>query len=134
MILLPFNLCVPLDRQSEHKLLQVLLPILCSCGKNFTDTEMKARIQGISGQMATFKFLFGLFLSEIILQHTDKLSQTLQNPQMSSVEAREIAMLTVKTLQSLRIDTNFNLFWEKVEKSSCFEHRRTSTTKKAQVT
>jgi len=81
---------------------------------------MKARIQGVSGQMATFKFLFGLFMSEIILRHTDKLSQTLQNPQLSSVEAQEIAMLTVKTLQSLRLDINFNLFWEKVEKSRNF--------------
>jgi len=42
-----------------------------------TNTEIKARIQGVSRQMETFKFLFCLVLSEMILRHTDKLSQTL---------------------------------------------------------
>lgn len=33
-----------------------------------TDTEMKARIRGVASQMQTFKFFFGLVLSEIILR------------------------------------------------------------------
>ena len=82
-----------------------------------SDTEMKARIQGISSQMTTFPFLFNLFLSEIILRHTDKLSQSLQKPTMSSVEGHEIAMLTVKTLQGMRSDRDFNLFWDRIETS-----------------
>ena len=72
-----------------------------------TDTEIKARIRGISSQMENFKFFFGLFLSEMVLRHTDMLSKTLQNPELSSVEGHEIAMLTVKTLQSLRSESNF---------------------------
>ena len=52
----------------------------------------------------------------MILQHTDKLSQTLQQPKLSSVEGHEVAMLTVKTLQHLRTDENFHLFCQKVEK------------------
>jgi len=79
-----------------------------------TNTEIKARIQGVSRQMETFKFLFCLVLSEMILQHTDKLSQTLQQPKLSSVEGHGIAMLTVKTLEGLRTDENFELFWQKV--------------------
>ena len=39
-----------------------------------SNTEMKARIQGVESQMESFKFLFGLILSEMILRHTDKLS------------------------------------------------------------
>ena len=74
---------------------------------------MKARIQGVTSQMHTFKFLFGLILCEMILRHT---SQTLQQPKLSSVEGREVAMLTVKTLQHLWSDDNFDLFWQKVEK------------------
>ena len=50
------------------------------------DTEMKARILGVASQMQTFRFFFSLVLSELILQHTDKLSQTLQQPELSSVE------------------------------------------------
>ena len=67
--------------------------------------------------MKSFKFLFCLILSEMILRHTDKLSQTLQQPMLSSVEGHEVAMLTVKTLEGLRTDDNFDLFWQKVEKT-----------------
>ena len=80
-----------------------------------SDTDMKARIQGITSQMDTFRFLFGLLLSELILRHTDKLSKTLQNPELSSVEGHEIALLTMATLQDVRSDRDFSLFWEKVE-------------------
>ena len=52
----------------------------------------------------------------MILRHTDKLSETLQAPKLSGVEGHEIAMLTVKTLKTLRTDENFNLFWQKLEK------------------
>ena len=80
-----------------------------------SDTEMKARIRGIASQMGTFQFLFGLLLSEMILRHTDKLSKTLQNPELSSTEGHEIAILTVKTLQRVHLDSDSDLFWEKVE-------------------
>ena len=80
-----------------------------------SDTEMKARIRGIACQMEKFRFLFGLLVSEMVLRHTDKLSQTLQSPDISSVEGHEVAMLTVKTLQTLRSDANFVLFWKEVQ-------------------
>ena len=64
--------------------------------------------------MQTFKFFFGLVLSEIILRQTDKLSQTLQQPELSSVEAHEVVMLTVKTLEKIRTDEDFELFWKNV--------------------
>ena len=81
-----------------------------------SDTESKARIQGIQSQMQCFKFLFCLVLTEMILPHTDKLSETLLAPKLSVVEGPEIAMLTVKTLKTLQTDVNFNLFWQKIEK------------------
>ena len=81
-----------------------------------TDTETKARIRGMQSQMKCFKFLFCLVLTEMILWHTDKLSETLQAPKLSGVKDNEIAMLTVKTLKSLWTDENFNLFWQKIEK------------------
>ena len=62
-----------------------------------------------------FKFLFCLILSEMILRHTDKLSQTLQQPKMSSVEGHAMAVLTVNTLEILLTDVNFDLLWLKVE-------------------
>ena len=80
-----------------------------------SDTEMKARIRGVASQMQTL-FFFSISLSELILQHTDKLSQTLQQkPKFSSIEGQSIVMLTTKTLESLRTDENFCLFWQKIE-------------------
>ena len=66
-----------------------------------SDSEMKARIQGMKSQMHCFKLFFRLILSEMILRHTDKLSQTLQQPRMSSIEGHGVAMLTIRTLESL---------------------------------
>ena len=61
--------------------------------------------------MQTFKFFFCLVLSELILRQTDKLSQTLQQPELSSVEAHEVAM---KTLEKICTDEDFELFWKNV--------------------
>lgn len=69
-----------------------------------TDTEMTARIQGIKSQMHSFKFLFSLILSELILRHSDKLCQTLQQAKLSSVEGHSVAMLTMRTLETMSTD------------------------------
>ena len=62
--------------------------------------------------MLSFKFLFGLLLAEKILRHTDKLSTTLQQPEMSAVEAHRTAMLSVQTQKKMRNEAHFDLFWE----------------------
>ena len=80
------------------------------------DTEMKARIHGVDSQMQTFKLFFCITLSEVILRHTDRLSRTLQQPSLSSVEGHAVSMLTVSTLMTLRTEGNFDLFWEKILK------------------
>ena len=48
----------------------------------------------------------------MILRHTDMLSRTLQNPELTSVEGYEVAMLTVKTLQRMH---SFEMFWKRVD-------------------
>ena len=39
---------------------------------------------------------------------------TLQSQEMSAAEGQKIAEMTVRTLQSMRCDSNFELFWTKV--------------------
>ncbi len=78
------------------------------------DTESKSRIQGVSFVMKTFNFVFGVMLGELILRHTDNLSSTLQKKSMSAAEGQLIASMTVQTLNSIRNDTSFDLFWTKV--------------------
>ena len=76
------------------------------------DTEMRSRIQGVSSRMMTFNFFFGVSLGELLLKHSDNLSKTLQASSMSAAEGQKIADMTVRTLQSIRSDDKFLLFWK----------------------
>lgn len=76
-----------------------------------TDTEAKARINGVNAQMP---FLFGTILGEMLLRHTDNLRMALQHKTMSAAEGQQVAAMVVRTIESLRDDVSFNLFWSKV--------------------
>ena len=105
------------------------------CLKEVTDTKIKAHIRGIQSQMSKFDFYYGVVLGELILHHTDNLSRTLQKSDISAAEGQNVAGLVVKTLQSLRSDNSFKLFWEKNKREAnrlgvmepCLpRHRKTS--------
>ena len=57
-----------------------------------------------------FAFIWG----ELILSHSDNLSKTLQNSTLSAVQGQDCARLTIKVLEKLRSEENFNLFWETI--------------------
>ena len=82
------------------------------------DTESKARIYGFQAQMKKFSFLFGVYLAELVLMHTDNLSKALQCDTVSAAEAQDTAAMVVRTLQTLRNEEAFDLFWEKVINSA----------------
>ena len=82
------------------------------------DTESKARLQGVQGQMKTFDFLFGVTLGEMVLWHTDNLNRTLQDKKFSSAEGQQVANMVIRTLQALKNAESFDLFWKKVTKSA----------------
>jgi len=73
------------------------------------DSESRARIMGVQAQMNQFSFLFGLIDSEQILQHTDNLSKTLQDPKLTAAEGVKIAHLTRSTLLKICSEENFDL-------------------------
>ncbi len=75
------------------------------------NTESKAKSQGVKSQMNTFRFAFGTMLAEMILRHTDNLSRSLQEKVALQLK---IGAMVVGTLQSLRNDSFFELFWSKV--------------------
>ena len=81
---------------------------------NCLDTEMKARNRGVDLNIRTFDYVFGAYLGEFILGHSDNLSRSLQNPNLSAVDGRCTTNATVETLKSIRDDESFDLFWEKV--------------------
>jgi len=82
------------------------------------DTEMRSRIQGVSSYMKSFYFYFGVSLGELLLNHSDKLSKTLQSGTMSAAEGQKIADMTVHTLNSIRTDDNFLLFWKLIKQKA----------------
>ena len=79
-------------------------------------TESKARIRGVSAQMKTFSFVYGAILGEMILRHADNLSSTLQHKSMSAAEGQQVALMTVQTINSIRLEESFDLFWLKVNR------------------
>ena len=68
-------------------------------------------IMGVSSQMAKFNYFFGTALAQLLLRHTDNLSRTLQQEDMSAVEGQKIAVMVKHTLQSIHTDASFSGFW-----------------------
>ena len=77
------------------------------------DSETRARVIGVQSTMKIFDYLFGIVLGERRLKHTDNLSKTLQN-HLTTSKGQQIAQLTIKILQQIRITEAFDLFWQNV--------------------
>ncbi|XP_074616677.1 zinc finger MYM-type protein 1-like [Acropora palmata] len=80
------------------------------------DTEMRARIRGVQGMMATFPFYFGCTLGAFILKHTDNLSLALQGSSMSAAQGQQVAEEVCKTVSRDRSEAVFDLFWTRLLK------------------
>ena len=68
--------------------------------------------------MKNFEFLFSTLLNETLLHHCDNLSQLLQSKTMSAADGQKVGkmVIDIDTLQSIRNDESYELFWEKVLK------------------
>ena len=55
--------------------------------------------------------MYGVFLGELILRHTDNLSKTLQHKSLSAAEGQHLATLTLEVLRSLRDSDRFTAFY-----------------------
>ena len=90
---------------------EVLLGVWEEAQSGRLDDEMKARIIGVETQMHTFDFLYGVFLGELILRHTDNLRKALQHKSLSAAEGQHLARLTLEVLRSLRDSDRFTAFY-----------------------
>ena len=93
---------------------EVLIELWEKATEIVKDTETIARIRGVATQMSTFSFYFGLVLGEMLLRHSDNLNKTLQHDKLSAAEGQAIAVMTNTTLASLRNDTHYDLFRQKI--------------------
>ena len=85
--------------------------------EKITDTEMKARIQGIAVQMEKFDFFFGVLLGQLILKHSDNLSRTLQK-RYFSIRRPACCKLVIKGSQVSLNRWQFSAFLGEGEPSS----------------
>ena len=84
------------------------------CLDVYKDTESKARVNGVQSQTQSFDYFFGLRLGTLLLRHSDNLSISLQAEDLCAAQAQPIAKNTASTLEKMRTDQNFDLFWTDV--------------------
>ena len=90
------------------------------------DPEIKGRIIGVKSQMNTFNYFYRVTILQLVLRHyyyiqynyitivfSDNLSKTLQKSSLISCQGKEIADLTLQTINSLRSESEFELLWQK---------------------
>ncbi|XP_011402633.1 PREDICTED: zinc finger MYM-type protein 1-like [Amphimedon queenslandica] len=82
------------------------------------DSEVKSQIIGVKHQMSTFEYFFGTSLGILLLKHNDNLSKTLQHSFMLASEGQSVPAMTVSTLELMRSDEQFDMFWSKVTKKA----------------
>ena len=82
-----------------------------------TESEIRARFNGIDTQMKTFDFFFCVCLLHNVLSHTNNLIKTLQHSTFSAAEQQQLVKMT-PLLQSIRSEEMFKLFWKKKCNSS----------------
>ena len=63
---------------------QVLRELWIESADTIRDTEVKANIFGVESQMKRFDYFYGVTLGDLILQHSDNLSRTLQKTDISA--------------------------------------------------
>ena len=88
------------------------------CLQESLDRETRSRIIGCQSQMTLFRFFYGLNLGHTVFALTDNLSKTLQKESLSAIESKEIALLTIQTLQNMRNEKSAHAFLETVKKKS----------------
>ena len=52
------------------------------------------------------------------MKRVDNLSETLQSSTISAAEGQRVAALTLTTLEKIRTDEDFDLFWKLVQKKA----------------
>ena len=82
------------------------------------DRELKSRNGGVKVQMTTFSLFFGLQLDYRLYAISDNLSKTLQEKKMSAISGQRLARATLSTIEAMRNDESFDMFYEHVLKKA----------------
>lgn len=92
----------------------LLLLLFQESYRTISDSDMRARLNGIQVIMGKFDFLFGLSLNALLLGKVDNLSKSLQDPSTSAAEGQGLMTKCVNKLKDLRNDTEFEQWFRSV--------------------
>ena len=85
------------------------------------DRELKSRVGGVKAQMTNdyiFSFFSGLQLGNRLYVITDNLSKALQEKKISAISGQRLARATLSTIEAMRNDESFDMFYEHVLKNA----------------
>ena len=80
----------------------------------FTRTQNRKPELTVSSLRCSLDYFFGLRLGTLLLRHRNNLSISLQAEDLCATQAQTIAKNTASTLEKMRTDQNFDLFWTDV--------------------
>ncbi len=96
----------------------VLQELWISSLESSLESEMRARIIGVKAQMESFQYYFGVCVGELVLNHADNLSKSLQSKTISAAEGQKLAEMTIKVFSKIRSIEQFELFWASITKKA----------------
>ncbi len=96
----------------------VLQELWISSLESSLESEMRARIIGVKAQMESFQYYFGVCVGELVLNHADNLSKSLQSKTISAAEGQKLAEMTMKVFSKIRSIEQFELFWTTITKKA----------------
>ena len=62
-------------------------------------------------QMKTFNYYYRVLISQKIQKHSDKSSESIQCVDLTAIDAKNLVNCTIKTLDKMRCDDDFQLLW-----------------------
>ena len=78
------------------------------------EPEIKSRIVCVKRQMTTFECFYGVTILQLVLRGSDSLSKTLRKSSLTSCQGKEIADLTLQTINSLLSKSKFEILLQKM--------------------
>ena len=100
-------------------LLELLHSIMTRSDGGTSTFEVLSKASGIHSRLDTFDMLFGIMLGEKFFSITDTLSCSLQGENVTASDAKLASTAVCNTIERLRSDTEFSLFWDSATSRAC---------------
>ena len=76
------------------------------------DPVMTGRIVEIQSQMHCFDYYFGIYVLQLLLNHSDNLSEALQNSEILACKVHLLAAFSIKILENMHNSDSCDSIWD----------------------